>query len=79
MRTAQIPPPIKRARGPRVEARAPDAPARRLTPREMGCVRTTLDVPELQHKRLRLAAIEQGTTIRDLILALLEKEGIKNR
>jgi len=45
----------------------------------MGCVRTTLDVPVLQHKRLRLAAVERGTTIRDLILELLEKEGIKNR
>jgi hypothetical protein len=42
-------------------------------------VRTTLDVPELQHKRLKVAAIEKGKTIRELLLELLEKEGITNR
>jgi hypothetical protein len=33
-------------------------------------------MPELQHKRLKIAAIEAGITMRQLILALLDREGI---
>lgn len=39
-------------------------------------MRITVDIPTAQHKRLKLAAIESGVTVRQLILELLEREGI---
>lgn len=52
---------------------------RRKPVREQGLARVTLDLPEAQHKRLKIAAIEAGTTMRQLILDLLEREGITNK
>ena len=51
----------------------------RTKPREQGLARVTLDLPEAQHRRLKIAAIEAGITMRQLILELLEREGITNR
>lgn len=51
----------------------------RALPREQGLARVTLDLPEAQHRRLKIAAIEAGTTMRQLILDLLEREGITNK
>jgi hypothetical protein len=42
-------------------------------------VRTTVDLPMSQHRRLRIEAAKRGITIKDLIRDLLEKEGIRNR
>jgi len=53
---------------------------KRKTPtREMGLVRITVDLPEAQHKRLKIAALNGGITLRQLILELLEREGITDR
>lgn len=52
---------------------------RRKPVREMGLARVTVDIPEAQYKRLKYAAIEARTTMRQLILDLLEREGITNR
>ena len=57
-------------------AQRPRASSR--TPRELGLVRTTVDVPELQHRRLKIAAVQRGMTIRELLLELLDREGITN-
>jgi hypothetical protein len=47
--------------------------------REQGLARITLDLPEAQHRRLKIAAIEGGTTMRQIIIDLLEREGIRNQ
>lgn len=40
-------------------------------------VRMTLDLPESQHIRLKIAAIKRRVTVRRLVMELLEKEGIR--
>ena len=50
-----------------------------MPPREQGLARITIDVPELQYKRLKIAAIEAGVTMRQLVLELMELGGITNR
>lgn len=46
--------------------------------KEMGLVRITVDVPAEQHRRLRRAAVDRGTSIRGYVLDLLTREGIAN-
>ncbi len=46
--------------------------------KEMGLVRITVDVPAEQHRRLRRAAVDSGTSIRGYVLDLLTREGIAN-
>jgi hypothetical protein len=52
---------------------------RRKLPQELGLARITIDLPEVQHKRLKIAAIEAGTTVRQLVMDLLEREGITSK
>jgi hypothetical protein len=40
-------------------------------------VRVTLDIPESQHMRLKIAAIRRRTTLQDFMIKLLEREGIR--
>jgi hypothetical protein len=41
-------------------------------------VRITVDVPERQHRKLRIAALDRRTTVRQLVLELLAREGISD-
>jgi hypothetical protein len=40
-------------------------------------VRVTLDIPESQHMRLKIAAIRRRVTLQDFMINLLEREGIR--
>jgi len=44
---------------------------------EKGLVRVTLDIPESQHMRLKIAAIRRRVTLRAFVMQLLEREGIR--
>lgn len=44
---------------------------------EKGLVRVTLDIPERQHMRLKIAAIRRRVTLREFMMQLLEREGIR--
>jgi len=48
------------------------------SPRSLGLVRITVDVPELQYRKLRIAALDRRITGRQLVLELLTREGISN-
>jgi hypothetical protein len=37
----------------------------------------TLDIPESQHMRLKIAAIRRRLTLRKFMMQLLEREGIR--
>lgn len=37
----------------------------------------TLDIPESQHMRLKIAAIRRRVTLRQFMMQLLEREGIR--
>jgi len=45
----------------------------------MGLVRITVDIPRDEHKRLKIAAVRGGISVRELILGLLQREGITRR
>jgi hypothetical protein len=40
-------------------------------------VRVTLDIPQRQHTRLKIAAIRKRVTLRAFMIQLLEREGIR--
>jgi hypothetical protein len=40
-------------------------------------VRVTLDIPESQHMRLKIAAIRRRVTLREFMMQMLEREGIR--
>jgi hypothetical protein len=40
-------------------------------------VRVTLDIPESQHVRLKIAAIRKRVTLREFMIQMLEREGIR--
>jgi len=42
-----------------------------------GLVRMTLDLPESQHMRLKIAAIRKRMTLRKFMIEMIEREGIK--
>lgn len=59
---------------------APMQPTQRTRSKERSreeLVRMTLDLPESQHIRLKIAAIRRRVTVRRLVMELLEKEGIR--
>jgi hypothetical protein len=37
----------------------------------------TLDIPESQHMRLKIAAIRRRVTLREFMMQMLEREGIR--
>ena len=37
----------------------------------------TLDIPESQHMRLKIAAIRRRITLREFMMQMLEREGIR--
>jgi hypothetical protein len=40
-------------------------------------VRVTVDLPESQHVRLKIAAIRKRVTLREFMIQMLEREGIR--
>jgi predicted HicB family RNase H-like nuclease len=44
----------------------------------LGLVRITVDVPERQHRNLRIAAYDRRVSVRQLVLDLLAREGISD-
>jgi hypothetical protein len=63
-----------------VEPAEPSSPSWRLkkkpTVRDLGLVRITLDLSDAQHRNLRIAALDQRISARQLIINLLTREGI---
>lgn len=51
---------------------------RKPSVRELGLVRITVDLSERQHHQLRIAALGQRITVRQLIIDLLKREGISD-
>jgi hypothetical protein len=41
-------------------------------------VRITVDIPERQHRKLRIAVLDRRTTAQQLVLELLAREGIND-
>jgi hypothetical protein len=54
--------------------RAPDMPAAGKSPADGFTARLTLDVTPAVRRRLKLAAVERGTTVADMLRALLARE-----
>ena len=50
----------------------------RASVRELGLVRITVDLSDRQHRKLRVAALDQRITARQLIINLLTREGISD-
>lgn len=47
-----------------------------ITPK---CMKMTVHIPDDLHKKLKMRAVEDGTTIKDLIIDLLESEFGKSK
>jgi hypothetical protein len=62
---------------PAIERESPSwRKKRKPSVRDMGLVRITVDLSDRQHHKLRVAALNQRITARQLIIDLLTREGI---